>query len=110
MYICLIYLQMYSCLANLIKIAKYMKCKTKVCVHSIFPIILTCISLQLFVYKYSCANASCGSVGSELGMVSMRMQVVISLALLGGLRSPHDHKPCSRSQMQVGSGVALALV
>ena len=103
------YVKMYYGRANSVKKSKYITYKTKVGVQSMFLIMLSCISLQLCAYKYSCANASCGSVGSEPGMVSMRMRVVLPLALLGGLRSPRDHKPCSRSQMQVRSGIAVAL-
>jgi len=47
--------------------------------------------------------------GKRISLVSMRTQVR-SLALLSGLRVQHCHELCCRSQMQLRSGIAVAVV
>ena len=51
----------------------------------------------------------CGSAGYEPQLVSMRMRVG-SLAFLSGLRLRHCRELWCRSQTQLGSGVAVAVV
>ena len=47
--------------------------------------------------------------GKRIPLVSLRLQVQ-SLASLGGLRIQRSQEPQCRSQIQLGSGVAMAVV
>ena len=59
--------------------------------------------------KYTCGSFHCGSVGGEPDIVAVRMWVPC-LAYASGLRTQQYQNLRHRSQMQLGSDVAVTVV
>ena len=62
-----------------------------------------------FLFQNLCGGVPVVAQGKRIPLVSLRLQVQ-SLASLGGLRIQRSQEPRCRSQIQLGSGVAMAVV